>query len=133
MFTRGKLIALLIFLPTSVFAVGIWDIFLTTDKNLEEQLKFLDKLQSCTPYKYHAEPTGMYEVYGKRNKACALKWTIVECNFPEGVYQEFSEIQKHRAIERSDRYREGKFIELKDREYRELLNIGNTYCTNSYR
>lgn len=115
-----------------VQAGTIWDIFLTNDKNLEEQLQFFEKIETCSPYKYHAMPSGVYEVYGKRNKACALKWTIVDCNFPEGVYQEFAKIQKHRAIERSERYRNRQFIELKDREYRELLNIGNTYCHNKF-
>lgn len=127
-----KVISIFLIICLPVFAVGVWDVFLTTDKSLDEQLKFLDKLNTCEPYKYHAEPSGIYEIYGKRNKACALKWTIAECNFPEGVYQKFAEIQKHRAIERSDRYRKGQFIEIKDEEYRYLYETGNEYCIFRY-
>ena len=123
---------LMILLQTSVLAVGIWDIFLTTDKSLEEQLKFFEKISTCTPYKYHAEPSGIYEIYGKRNGACALKWTFADCNFPEGVYQEFAKVQSHRAIERSTRYAHKQFMEVKDKEYRYLYEMGNLYCSSSF-
>ncbi len=130
MFIKVISIFLLICLP--VFSVGVWDIFLTTDKNLEEQLQFLDKLHSCTPYKYHAEPAGIYEIRGKNNRACSVKWTIAECNFPEGVYQEFAKVQRNRAIERSARYRDKQFMEVKDKEYRYLYEMGNLYCSSSF-
>lgn len=127
-----KVISIFLMICLPVFAVGIWDIFLTTDKSLEEQLKFFEKISTCTPYKYHAEPSGIYEIYGKRNGACALKWTFADCNFPEGVYQEFANVQRHRAIERSTRYTNKQFMEVKDKEYRYLYEIGNLYCRFNY-
>lgn len=123
---------LMILLQTSVLAAGIWDIFLTTDKSLDEQLKFFDKISTCTVYKYHAEPSGIYEIYGKRNGACALKWTLADCNFPDGIYQEFAKVQKQRIYDKFLWQKSGILIDLKDKNYRYLYDTGNKYCRVNY-
>ena len=37
----------------------------TVHKDITERLLFLDKLGQGTPHKYHASPSGMYEIYEK--------------------------------------------------------------------
>lgn len=123
-----KLLLILICLSTPCYASDIFDIFITNDKHLEEYLTFFDNLNSCKEYKFNAERVGPYQIYGKSNRACHVKWTFADCNFPEDVYQKVAEIQKHRAIERSGRIKKGLMIEIKDKEYRDLYRIGNTYC-----
>lgn len=114
-------------------AENIFDFYVTNDKEVEAKLLFLENLSTCTPYKYHATPNGIYEIRGKINNAsCDVKWTIVNCTFPNGVYQKFADIQSFRTIERANRQRNGIMEELKDKNYRYLINIGNQYCQNSY-
>lgn len=95
-------------------------------------MEFLDKLSICEKYKYHADGTGIYQIFGKLNNACKVKWTIVDCNFPEGVYQEFSQVQKRKTLARYNRFQEGKTMEIKDKDYRYLLYTGNKYCQNNF-
>ena len=116
----------------SSYAENIFDFYVTNDKEIEARLLFLDNLSSCTPYKYHAVPAGVYEIQGKRNRACAVRWTIVDCAFPEGVYQKFADVQKFRTLQRVSRQRNGVMDELRDKNYRYLLRTGNTYCQNRY-
>lgn len=106
--------------------------FVTNDKDLENKLLFFDKLSDCTKHEYYAEGQGKYAIFGKVNNACNVQWTIVDCNFPEGVYQKFADIQKNKTMERYNRLREGKFIELKDKDTRYLYKMGNLYCQSNY-
>lgn len=111
----------------------IFDFYITNDKEIEARILFLDNLSTCTPYKYKSIPSGIYEVKGKNlNQSCAVRWTIVDCNFPNGVYQKFADIQKFRTIQRVNREKNGVMEELRDKNYRYLLQTGNTYCQNRY-
>lgn len=101
---------------------------ITNNKDLQEHIKFFDNLYECLPFIYHAQPTGYYEIYGKNDGYCSLKWTIVHCNFPPNVYPEFANIQKKRTLERAERYSKGIRVEIKDKEYRYLYETGNKYC-----
>ena len=113
----------------SVSAAGNpYEMMLTNNKDIENRLIFFDKLYGCVPYKYHQEGVGIYLINGKINGACSLKWVMADCNFPEGVYQKFAEVQKHRTIERVNRLHDGYRQELKDKNYRYLLSTGNKYC-----
>ena len=113
-------------------AENIFDFYVTNDKEIEAKLMFLDKLSTCTPYKYHAVPSGIYEIRGNKNTYCDVKWTIVNCNFPNGVYQKFADIQKFRTIERVNRQKNGVMEELRDKNYRYLINTGNKCCQNDF-
>ena len=113
-------------------AENIFDFYVTNDREVEARMLFLDKLSSCTPYEYHAMPSGIYKIRGMGNRACFVRWTIVDCAFPEGVYQEFADIQKIRTIQRIERQKNGVMEELRDKNYRYLLKTGNTYCQNRY-
>ncbi len=126
-------ILLLIIICLSSKAEDVFDFYVTNDKEVEAKLLFLENLSTCTPYKYHATPNGIYEIRGKINKtSCDVKWTIVNCTFPNGVYQKFADIQSFRTIERANRQRNGIMEELKDKNYRYLINTGNQYCQNNY-
>ena len=111
---------------------NIFDFYVTNDKEIEAKMLFLDNLYNCNPYKYHAVPNGIYEIRGKYNRACYVRWTVVDCTFPEGVYQQFAQVQKFRTMERSHRQSNGIMEELRDKNYRYLLKTGNTYCQNRY-
>ena len=112
---------------------NLFDFYVTNDKEIEARILFWDNLSTCTPYKYHAIPSGVYEIQGKRlNQACAVRWTIVDCTFPDGVYQKFADVQKFRTIQRVNRQNNGVMEELRDKNYRYLLRTGNTYCQNRY-
>lgn len=131
MYIRGK--CFLAILSTGIFlsvsaAGNPYEMMLTNNKDIENRLIFFDKLYGCVPYKYHQEGVGIYLINGKINGACSLKWVMADCNFPEGVYQKFAEVQKHRTIERVNRLHEGYRQELKDKNYRYLLSTGNKYC-----
>ena len=102
----------------------------TNNKDLENKLQFLDKLSTCEKYKYQENGVGSYEIFGKINKTCKVKWTLVDCNFPEGVYQEFSTVQQKRVIDRYNNRKDKYYIEIEDKDYRFLYNIGNLYCQN---
>lgn len=104
----------------------------TSDKDLQAKLDFLDKLSICEKYKYQEDGIGSYEIFGKQNQACKVKWTLVDCNFPEGVYQEFSNVQKKRVVERYNNIQDKYYIEIEDADYRYLYNTGNKFCTNHY-
>ena len=139
MYTKFKnliLIALLLILGAtihkSVLAAKPFELAITNDKDTEARLRFMDKLYACENYKYHAEPSGIYEINGKINNACNVKWTIATCDFPEGVYQEIAKVQKHRITERVQRHKNGIVAELNDKEYRYLLEVGNKYCIVQY-
>lgn len=111
------------------FAAGNpYEMMVTNNKDIENRMIFFDKISSCTPYKYHQDGAGIYQINGKMNGACSIKWIMADCNFPEGVYQKFAEVQKHRTIERVNRLHEGYRQELKDKNYRYLLSTGNKYC-----
>lgn len=126
-------ILLLIIICLSSKAEDVFDFYVTNDKEVEAKLLFLENLSTCTPYKYHATPNGIYEIRGKINKtSCDVKWTIVNCTFPNGVYPKFADIQSFRTIERANRQRNGIMEELKDKNYRYLINTGNQYCQNNY-
>ena len=129
-----SIIVLLLWLSGFSFvrAENPYEFILTNNKEIEAKMLFLDKLTVCENHKYHAEPGGIYEIYGKANNACHLKWTLADCNFPEGVYQEFARVQKHRTIERLLRLEVGLRNEFKDKNYRYLLQTGNKYCSVSY-
>lgn len=109
-------------------AAEIFDIFITNDKQLEGYLKFFDKLETCTKYEYNAERVGLYQIYGKNNNTCHVKWTFADCYLPEGIYQKFADIQEDRAIKRNAKIKKGIMIEDKDKDYRFLYQIGNQYC-----
>lgn len=104
----------------------------TSDKDLQAKLDFLDKLSICEKHKYQEDGIGSYEIFGKQNQACKVKWTLVDCNFPEGVYQEFSNVQKKRVVERYNNFQDKYYIEIEDADYRYLYNTGNKFCTNRY-
>ena len=126
MYIRLLLTLLCIVIPCC--ASDIFDIFITNDKQLDGYLTFFDNLYYCKEHTFNAEKVGSYQIYGKNNRTCHVKWTFADCNFPEGIYQKIAEIQKHKAIERNDRIKKGIMIEIKDKEYRELYQIGNIYC-----
>lgn len=124
-----KFLLLLCFLIcTPCKAADTFEIFITNNIQLEGYLKFFDKLNNCTAYNFNAEHAGPYKIFGKNNGACHVKWTFADCYFPNGIYQKVAEIQQHRAIERNENIKKGILIENKDREYRELYQIGNQYC-----
>lgn len=130
-----KLFTILILLTISnisVFANNTFDLMITNNVDLQERLKFFDNLYECLPFKYHAQPSGIYEIYGKNTNICSVKWSLVHCNFPRNIYPEFAKIQKKRTIQRVERYAKGIMIEVKDKDYRYLYEIGNKYCTFNY-
>ena len=104
----------------------------TNDKDLQAKLEFLDKLSVCEKHKYQEDGIGSYEIFGKQNQACKVKWTLVDCKFPEGVYQEFSEVQKKRIIDKYNNIQDKYYIEIEDADYRYLYNTGNKFCSNRY-
>ena len=104
----------------------------TNDKDLQAKVEFLDKLSVCEKHKYQEDGIGSYEIFGKQNQACKVKWTLVDCKFPEGVYQEFSEVQKKRIIDKYHNIQDKYYIEIEDADYRYLYNTGNKFCTNRY-
>ena len=123
---------LLIVCAIKVFVIETFQFFATNNKNLEKKLEFLDKLSICEKFKYQEDGIGSYEIFGKVNNACKLKWTLVDCNFPEGVYQEFSNVQKKRTLERYDNRLNKYYIEIENKDYRYIVNKGNLYCQNRY-
>ena len=123
---------LLIVCAIKVFAIATFQFFATNNKDLEKKLEFLDKLSICEKFKYQEDGIGSYEIFGKVNNACKLKWTLVDCNFPEGVYQEFSNVQKKRTLERYDNRLNKYYIEIENKDYRYIVNKGNLYCQNRY-
>lgn len=123
---------LLIVCAIKVFAIETFQFFATSNKDLEKKLEFLDKLSICEKFKYQEDGIGSYEIFGKVNNTCKLKWTLVNCNFPEGVYQEFSNIQKERTLERYDNRLNKYYIEIENKDYRYIVNTGNLYCQNRY-
>lgn len=127
MFTK-TLLLLFLLACTPCKAADTFDIYITNDKQLEGYLKFFDKLNNCTAYNFNAERVGLYKIFGKNNDACRVKWAFADCYFPNGIYQRIAEIQRHRAIERNENIKKGIMIENKDREYRELYQMGNQYC-----
>ncbi len=130
---RALIISIMFFsLCLTSQAENIFDFYITNDKEINARMLFLDNLSTCTPYKYHAMPNGVYEIRGKQNRACSVRWTIVDCAFPEGVYQKFADVQKFRTMERVHRQKNGVMEELLDKNYRYLLETGNTYCQNRY-
>ena len=130
---KSYIILTIIFLTAlSAYALETFQFLATTNNDLESKMEFLDKLSICEKYKYHTDGTGIYQIFGKLNNACKVKWTIVDCNFPEGVYQEFSKVQKRKTLDRYNRFQEGKTMEIKDKDYRYLLYTGNKYCQNNF-
>ena len=130
---KSYIILTIIFLTAlSAYALETFQFLATTNKDLESKMEFLDKLSICEKYKYHADGTGIYQIFGKLNNASKVKWTIVDCNFPEDVYQEFSKVQKRKTLDRYNRFQEGKTMEIKDKDYRYLLYTGNKYCQNNF-
>ena len=123
---------ILCFIALKCYAFANFHLVATNNKDLQSKLDFLDKLETCTKYKYQEDGIGSYEIFGKLNLACKVKWTIVDCNFPEGVYQEFSKVQKKRVIDRYNNLQDKYYIEIEDADYRYLYNTGNLYCTNRY-
>ncbi len=123
---------LLIVCAIKVFALETFQFFATNNKDLEKKLEFLDKLSICEKFKYQEDGIGSYEIFGKVNNTCKLKWTLVDCNFPEGVYQEFSNVQKKRTLERYDNRLNKYYIEIENKDYRYIVNKGNLYCQNRY-
>ena len=123
---------LTIILNANVVASDTFDLIITNNVDLKERLKFFDNLYECLPFKYHVQSSGIYEIYGKNNNICSVKWSLVYCNFPKNVYPEFAKIQKKRTIDRAERYAKGLRVELKDKDYRYLYQIGNKYCTFHY-
>ena len=123
---------LLIVCAIKVFVIETFQFFATNNKDLEKKLEFLDKLSICEKFKYQEDGIGSYEIFGKVNNACKLKWTLVDCNFPEGVYQEFSNVQKKRTLERYDNRLNKYYIEIENKDYRYIVNKGNLYCQNRY-
>lgn len=131
MFVKITLL-LLCFVILKCYAKETFQFFATSNKDLQAKLEFIDKLSTCEKHKYQQDGAGSYEIFGKQNKACKVKWTLVDCNFPEGVYEEFSTVQKRKILERYNNFLNGKTIEIEDRDYRYLFNTGNKYCTNRY-
>lgn len=113
-------------------ALDTFQFFITSNKDLQAKLEFIDKLSTCEKHKYQQDGVGSYEILGKQNKACKVKWTLVDCNFPDGVYQEFSTVQRRKTLERYNNFLNGKTIEIEDKDYRYLYNTGNLYCQNIY-
>lgn len=140
MFTkRKKLIFLSLVVITSIglcvlrtFSQEPFQFIASTNKDLQAKLTFLDKISTCEKFKYQEDGVGSYEVFGKQNNACKIKWTLVDCNFPEGVYQEFSNVQKKRVVERYNNWLDKYYIEIENKDYRFLVNTGNLYCKNRY-
>ena len=126
------LIFISLLLALSSFALSSFQLVATNNKDLQNKLMFLDKLELCEKYKFQEDGVGSYEIFGKQNKACKVKWTLVDCYFPEGVYQEFSNIQKKRVIERYNNRLDKYYIENEDKDYRYIVNTGNAYCQNRY-
>ena len=129
-----KVASIIIFMLilSSCFATELFQFVATNNKDLENKLQFLDKLSTCEKYKYQEDGVGSYEIFGKINNACKVKWTLVDCNFPEGVYQEVSTIQQKRVIDRYNNRKDKYYIEIEDKDYRFLYNTGNLYCQNRY-
>lgn len=122
----------LFLLTLSSFALSSFQLVATSNKDLQNKLTFLDKLEICEKHKFQEDGVGSYEIFGKQNKACKVKWTLVDCYFPEGVYQEFSQVQKKRIIERYNNRLDKHYIEVEDKDYRYIVNTGNLYCQNRY-
>ena len=114
------------------YAFDNFHLVATSNQDLQAKLDFLDKLSICQKHKYQEDGIGSYEIFGKQNQACKVKWTLVDCNFPEGVYQEFSSVQKKRVVERYNNIQDKYYIEIEDADYRYLYNTGNKFCTNRY-
>ena len=114
------------------YAFTNFSLIAASEKDLQAKLNFLDKLDICEKHKYQEDGVGSYEIFGKQNKACKVKWTLVDCYFPEGVYQEFSQVQKKRVIERYNNRLDKHYIEVEDKNYRYIVNTGNLYCQNRY-
>ena len=134
---NGKLFITIIFFVLCLVALKCYAfdnfyLVATCDKDLQAKLEFLDKLSICEKHKYQEDSIGSYEIFGKQNQACKVKWTLVDCNFPEGVYQEFSNVQKKRVVERYNNFQDKYYIEIEDADYRYLYNTGNKFCTNRY-
>lgn len=120
------------FIALKCYAFANFHLVATSNKDLQAKLEFLDKLSVCEKHKYQEDSIGSYEIFGKQNQACKIKWTLVDCNFPEGVYQEFSNVQKKRVVERYNNFQDKYYIEIEDADYRYLYNTGNKFCTNRY-
>lgn len=120
------------FIVLKCYAFANFYLVATSDKDLQAKLVFLDKLSICEKHKFQEDGIGSYEIFGKQNQACKVKWTLVDCNFPEGVYQEFSNVQKKRVVERYNNFQDKYYIEIEDADYRYLYNTGNKFCTNRY-
>lgn len=120
------------FIVLKCYAFANFYLVATSNKDLQAKLEFLDKLSVCEKHKYQEDSIGSYEIFGKQNQACKVKWTLVDCNFPEGVYQEFSNVQKKRVVERYNNFQDKYYIEIEDADYRYLYNTGNKFCTNRY-
>ncbi len=120
------------FIALKCYAFANFYLVATNDKDLQAKLEFLDKLSVCEKHKYQEDSIGSYEIFGKQNQACKVKWTLVDCKFPEGVYQEFSNVQKKRVVERYNNFQDKYYIEIEDADYRYLYNTGNKFCTNRY-
>lgn len=120
------------FIALKCYAFANFHLVATSNKDLQAKLEFLDKLSVCEKHKYQEDSIGSYEIFGKQNQACKVKWTLVDCNFPEGVYQEFSSVQKKRVVERYNNIQDKYYIEIEDADYRYLYNTGNKFCTNRY-
>ena len=123
---------ILCFIVLKCYAFANFYLVATNDKDLQAKLEFLDKLSVCEKHKYQEDSIGSYEIFGKQNQACKVKWTLVDCKFPEGVYQEFSNVQKKRVVERYNNFQDKYYIEIEDADYRYLYNTGNKFCTNRY-
>lgn len=133
MYTK-LLCILLLFISINSYAEAnnAFDLAVTNNIDLQNRLKFFDNLYDCIPYRYIAQPSGYYEIYGKYNEICHIKWTLANCNFPKNVYQDFAKIQKKCTLERLERLSKGYRIELKDKDYRYLYQVGNKYCFIKY-
>ena len=120
------------FIVLKCYAFANFYLVATSNKDLQAKLEFLDKLSVCEKHKYQEDSIGSYEIFGKQNQACKVKWTLVDCKFPEGVYQEFSAVQKKRIIDKYHNIQDKYYIEIEDADYRYLYNTGNKFCTNRY-
>ena len=130
---KKKLLITTLSLATlSVWAVETFQFIATNNKDLESKMEFLDKLSTCDKHKYHADGSGDFQIFGKVNNVCKVNWSIVECNFPEGIYQKFAKVQKEKTLQRYDNRLAGYFIEIEDSNYHYLFNTGNLYCKNRY-
>ena len=105
------------------YAFANFHLVATSNQDLQAKLDFLDKLSICQQHKYQEDGVGSYEIFGKQNKACKVKWTLVDCYFPEGVYQEFSQVQKKRVIERYNNRLDKHYIEVEDKNYRYIDSL----------